>query len=293
MPSRRRAPVVLFFLVAFGVPWLGWSSVRLLDLTEPSPLRTALLYTGDFCSVAGLVAMYARSGWRGVSDLLKRCIEVRAPVVWWLLALGLPLLTSAVAFALAGMRGDGIGPIHLSGFSVYLAPAVLMNLTAGPLGEELGWRGYLTPRLLETTNAVVASLVVGFLWGIWHVPLYLDSVFSTWPGSITFTAGTMLSSVIMTAILLHTRGSVLVAVIYHWLSNATPGVVDAMFVNIDGASVDLVALGVEAAIAIVFVAILGRDLTRQGHDVGYGDMPVGGSPPVRHPERPALRPPPR
>ncbi|MGY8795715.1 MAG: CPBP family glutamic-type intramembrane protease, partial [Woeseiales bacterium] len=65
------------------------------------------------------------------------------------------------------------------------------------------------------------SLIVGFLWGIWHLPLYLTSVFSSVAGSIEFIIGLMLTSVIMTAILLHTRGSVLLAVIYHWMMNTS------------------------------------------------------------------------
>ncbi len=173
-----------------------------------------------------------------------------------------------------GLRSGAIGAIDLRGFSVYLAPAVLMNFMAGPLGEELGWRGYLTPRLLETTNALVASLVVGFLWSIWHIPLYLDSVFSSLSGAITFTVGLMLSSVIMTAILLHTRGSVLVAVIYHWLMNATTSVVDAIFVDIDRGDIGLVSLGVRAVVVLVFVLVLGTGLTRRGHYVGYGEGPT-------------------
>lgn len=271
MLNRLKNPTAVFFLVAFGMPWLGWSSVRILGLTEPSPLRTALLYTGDFCSVGGIVAMYARNGRAGVTDLLRRCVDFRVPLVWWFVALAVPFLISFLAFVLVGVSDGGIGTIDPSGFSLYLTPAALMAFTTGPLGEELGWRGYLTPRLLETSNAVVVSLVVGFLWGIWHIPLYIDSVFSAWSDGVTFTVSLMLTSVIMTAILLHTRGSVLVAVIYHWLINVTPGVVDALFVDIDGEGLYLVSLGIEAVIVVILVVALGSNLTRGSHDVGYRD----------------------
>jgi membrane protease YdiL (CAAX protease family) len=84
-------------------------------------------------------------------------------------------------------------------------------------------------------------------------------------GGLTFTLGTMLTSIIMTAILLHTRGSILVAVIYHWLINATPRAVSAMFPDIDreASNVDLVSdLGVKAVIVIIFIMLLGKNLTR-------------------------------
>jgi membrane protease YdiL (CAAX protease family) len=258
-------PLVWFFLVAFGMPWLGWSSIHFFGMTEPSPLRTALFYTGDFCSVAGLVAMFVQSGKAGVIDMLKRCVRINVSPLWWLIVLVVPFLISFLGYLIVGSLGTGIGTITMSGFAVYLAPAVLMNFTTGPWGEELGWRGYLTPRLLETHNAIVASLIVGFLWGIWHLPLYINSAFSTFMGGLTFTLGTMLTSIIMTAILLHTRGSILVAVIYHWLINATPRAVSAMFPDIDreAINVDLVSdLGVKAVIVIIFIMLLGKNLTR-------------------------------
>ena len=213
MKKNLKNPMVWFFLVAFGMPWLGWSSIKFFGMTEPSALRTALFYTGDFCSVAGLVAMYFRAGKAGVIDLLKRCVRVNVSPLWWIVALVLPFTIAFSGYLVVGALGDGIGTIDFSGFSKYLTMSALMAVTTGPLGEELGWRGYLTPKLLETQNAIVASLTVGFLWGIWHLPLYISGSFSTFAGAMEFTGGIMLTSVIMTAILLHTRGSVLVAVV--------------------------------------------------------------------------------
>ena len=262
MSSSLKNPMVLFFLVAFGMPWLGWSSIHFFGMTEPSPLRTALFYTGDFCSVAGFVAIYAQSGKAGVIDLLKRCVRFNVPIIWWMIAIGVPFLITFAAYSLVGLGGDGIGKFDPAGFSTYLAPAVLINFTTGPWGEEAGWRGYLTPKLLEKNNAIVASLMVGFLWGIWHLPLYIDSVFSTFSGGLEFTVHTMLTSIIMTAILLHTNGSVLVAVIYHWLINATPWVLDTVFVDIEADDVSVMSLVVKAVIVLIFIAVLGKNLKR-------------------------------
>lgn len=263
MKVHLRSPMFWFFLVAFGLPWLGWSSLRIFEVNEPSALRTALFYTGDFCSVAGLVAMYVQAGKAGVIDLLKRCIRVDVSPLWWLIALVLPITIAFGGYLVVGAMGDGIGPINLSGLSRYLTLPALMAFTTGPLGEELGWRGYLTPRLLEKQNAIIASLIVGFLWGIWHLPLYINSAFSTFAGGLEFTIGMMLTSIIMTAILLHTRGSVLVAVIYHWLSNVSSGVVAAMLPEFDGdmPTVYLVSdLGVKSVIVLIFILVLGKNL---------------------------------
>jgi membrane protease YdiL (CAAX protease family) len=138
-----------------------------------------------------------------------------------------------------------------------------MAMTTGPLGEELGWRGYLTPRLLKTQNAVVTSLVVGFLWGIWHLPLYANGVFSTFYGGLEFTVGLMLTSVIMTAVLLHTRGSVLLAILYHWMMNVSGSFTNAVLPEYAGDKklVYLVSdLGIQAIVVLVFILVLGADL---------------------------------
>ena len=140
-----------------------------------------------------------------------------------------------------------------------------MNFTTGPWGEELGWRGFLTPWLLERQNALTTSLIVGFLWGIWHWPLYFNSSFSTLSGAAIFTASTMITSIIMTAILLHTRGSVLLAVLYHWLINASPGVVRGMFPDIDWEATNAVVVSellFKGLIALGFVLVLGKHLCR-------------------------------
>jgi hypothetical protein len=53
-----------------------------------------------------------------------------------------------------------------------ILPGLLMALPFGPLGEELGWRGYLQPRLMERSSPVATSLVIGTVWTFWHTPLY-------------------------------------------------------------------------------------------------------------------------
>ncbi|MFX1444843.1 MAG: CPBP family intramembrane glutamic endopeptidase, partial [Promethearchaeota archaeon] len=45
-------------------------------------------------------------------------------------------------------------------------------LIDGPLFEEFGWRGYAKPRMEEKTNSLLANLILGFIWGFWHLPLF-------------------------------------------------------------------------------------------------------------------------
>jgi uncharacterized protein len=94
---------------------------------------------------------------------------------------------------------------------------VIPTLTDG-LGEELGWRGFALPRLLSRHNALAASLILGVLWALWHLPLvglwtegsamYLQPV---WLLLVDIPA----KAVLFTWVFLHTRGNVLLAVQLH------------------------------------------------------------------------------
>ncbi len=86
------------------------------------------------------------------------------------------------------------------------------------LGEELGWRGYLLPRLMERRSALAATLIVIAIWGAWHAPLYL-------PGHIWFglPIAQILAippyAILLTWVYQHTKGSVLIAALFHGAMN--------------------------------------------------------------------------
>ncbi len=87
-----------------------------------------------------------------------RCISPR----WYLVILGIAVVLNAFARLLpaAGAGGEGIGAVM---------PILLVAMLAG-VAEEPGWRGYALDHLSSMTSALVASLVIGLVWALWHVP---------------------------------------------------------------------------------------------------------------------------
>lgn len=81
----RRRSVRIFLAIGFGVPWLGWGIIAITGMGQ-SPLRTMLFYTGDFMTVAGLVATAVAGGGRALKAMFRRCLIVGGPV--WLPAVG-------------------------------------------------------------------------------------------------------------------------------------------------------------------------------------------------------------
>jgi membrane protease YdiL (CAAX protease family) len=250
--SQRRA-IIVYFAIAFGVPWIGWTIRWLLDL-DPTTLQARLLfYTGDFCSIGGLVAACVLAGKAGLKDMWRRFVLWRIPLIWWLAALFLPAVWSLLSVIGFGISRGGIGTFDPAGITRALTPGVLIALTTGPLGEEFGWRGFLLPQFLKRFTPLVASLIIGVIWGIWHFALYHTGVMSTFEGILRFTATTVLFSLIMTVLFLKTKTSILIAVAIHWTINIMPGIVQSMFPTLITPDSRLAFSGVWQLIAIAFV----------------------------------------
>jgi membrane protease YdiL (CAAX protease family) len=91
------------------------------------------------------------------------------------------------------------------------------------LGEELGWRGFLTPRLLKITSFPVASFFTGLLWGIWHFPLIVKNYDGTsalplWNTLLNFLVFTIGVSFVLTWLLIKSK-SLWTAVVLHSAHN--------------------------------------------------------------------------
>lgn len=177
-----------FLLVAFGVAWLCQLPVYAGGVD--GPVMLALLALGGVApSVAALIVTRGavwRDTWRG-------------PKPPWALLVGLALPSLLVAAS-----GLASGSLTLSG------PA-LGSLLLPPIGEELGWRGYLQPRVRERLGPVAASLVVGLVWALWHLP----TAWGAWQGFPPFALGVIAGSVVMGWLWEASGRSVLAAVALH------------------------------------------------------------------------------
>jgi membrane protease YdiL (CAAX protease family) len=117
-----------------------------------------------------------------------------------------------------------------SGFDRWQWPALIQiltlfgpNLPGGPLGEEPGWRGYALPRLQSRFSPLASSLILGFLWANWHLPLMLAHVYNvTW---WQFVPVTMAASVFLSFAFNKSGGSALCAIIVHGFYNTGTGII--------------------------------------------------------------------
>jgi uncharacterized protein len=249
--SRTRAALAVFFLVGFGVPWAAAIAARLRHISFPYTSPAFMIGTA-FCSVAGVLATYVEGGSSGLKELAKRCVLYRVSVVWWVYALFLPpgghVVATLLYFA-AHHRLVPIRPMNLF-HQWWMLYVWAFGLLQGPLGEELGWRGYLLPRLLRQHTPLRASVLLGIIWAAWHFEIFFHSV----SADALFFASAVALSILMTVLFLHTRGSVLLAITMH--GSVLPGrdIAHALFPTADQPPDWLRAL-VAIGIAIIMVAI--------------------------------------
>jgi len=159
--------VVLFVALVFGVPWLwGYVARPLLVSGDLASFLEGVLpsvWAPTFCAI--LLLLWAG----GVSAVLrefKTRLSYRSGSGLWLaIAAAVPLVVTAVALASARAAGDGTPFIPSAAILLTFGVQVI----TGASGEELGWRGYLLPRLGARIGALPAALVMSTLWAAWHI----------------------------------------------------------------------------------------------------------------------------
>src|SRR4051812_5885029 len=126
-----------------------------------------LLYVGGLSGpfLAGAAVSLVTGGLPEGRGLLKRgCIWEASPLLY-AVALGLSPLLMGVAWGLSAEMGERHPSWIIPSLTLLPVTFLIMALRGGPLNEELGWRGFLLPRLLQKHNPFVASLILGGIWG--------------------------------------------------------------------------------------------------------------------------------
>ena len=204
----------------FLVPVTLWLREHSLD-GAPWWIYLGFLLGAYGPSIMGL-AFAARTGGRlEFRRLLGSLVSWRVGVRWYLVGLLVPAAITLIAVLLFIASGGAFGTPSYGRLA--LAPiALLFAIPFGPLGEELGWRGFALPRLVERHGAIAASIILGLVWTLWHTPLFWAPAGSSISGmpvtvlTIGAYAGVLIGiSFLYTWVLARTGGSVLMAVVIH------------------------------------------------------------------------------
>ena len=151
--------------------WACFITVAAARIPSRSPLGAALLLLGTFAPGLGALALTARhEGGAGVRALLARIAPGRVAARWYVFALG---YTAAVKLTAALLQRliTGAWP-RFGDTPLLLIPFAIAVSTPFQAGEELGWRGYALPRMAARFGLGPASLLLGLIWALWHLPQF-------------------------------------------------------------------------------------------------------------------------
>ena len=244
-PLKRlivRHPLVAFFVIAFAGSWIVWlplvfaqDGLGVLSYAVPDGVSNLVYTLGIIAgpTLAALITTAITGGRANVWQFLRRYIQWRVGLRWYLLILFgfisvyLPVMSIFLGATLLQALLQKWSLI----FSFFL-PTILILLLRTQLWEEPGWRGFALPRLQPKVGAVGASLILGILQALWHVPLFFipGAIFQ---GKFLFTIPSfafnlfglvllgMAIGVIMTWLYNNTQGSLLIVILFHTVWDAT------------------------------------------------------------------------
>lgn len=226
----RRHQLAAFFVLTYAISWTLWlvlAAVSLPITTTAGAVLNVLAIAGPSLAALLLAVGLGRPALR---ELLTGFSVSRLRGPWWAVALILPLLMMSGAIAVAvALLGAPAPHLTASLLGVLLLEFVRILFLGGPLGEELGWRGFALSRLQQRHTALTSSILVGVVWGLWHIPLYfvpgtgqheiLRSGTNPAFAIVGFVGWTIGLCVLFTWLFNQSRGSLLVVILFHTAVN--------------------------------------------------------------------------
>jgi membrane protease YdiL (CAAX protease family) len=232
----RRHRLISYFALAYAISWPLWLLSRLAGGT----VGTVLLVIGAFGPPLAAAITIRLSG-GSLSEWLRAIIRWRVPVRFYGYALGLPVLIMAVMNVVLAALGQEPEISLLVGRIPAYAQTLLITAVIFGGQEEPGWRGFALPRLEERHAPLVATLILGLGWGVWHIPLY---------GLAGFVVPLVLA--FFYSWLYNRTQSVLLCILLHASFTAAQ---DHLLLFVDSPIVDIVLLGSYVVGAAVLIAV--------------------------------------
>jgi membrane protease YdiL (CAAX protease family) len=233
-PLMKQHPVASFYVLSYAISWVLWApAVLYIKFYLPTDQVPGWLMIPNLVGswgpfFAALAVTGILEGKPGVKKLLARLLVWRVGFQWYLVVFLLPLVILFAALGIFALQGGAVGRFDPGQwYAVLLVP--VFALLFGPLGEELGWRGYALPRLQRSYSALWSSLIVGVLWAFWHAPAYWAPAGTAISGQpvtllavgwyLIFTIGI---AILHTWIYNNTKASVLIAILFHAMYTSGP-----------------------------------------------------------------------
>ena len=240
----RKRPLLLFFMLAYGLAWLVYVPLALMA----GPLQWTVLATLAPTLAALLTHRLATGSWRAF-----RLADTPARTILGALAgVALVIVTYVIVPAIATADPRKLNWGILLSLSVYS----VSTLAGGPLFEEPGWRGFALPRLQAQFGVLKATVLLGVLWSCWRLPLFLHPHWTSSPLWIYIFLVTTLSF-IFTLVANWTRFAVIPAILVHAAFNTASRFIGGIFASVEpSASIPFELVMAFSGLAVASILLL-------------------------------------
>jgi membrane protease YdiL (CAAX protease family) len=216
----------VFLVLTLALSWfVFWGPLALFKIPtisfvsdDKGPWWAIALYiVGGFVpSLLGIFLTLKKEGVSGLRKLGQHIIQFRFSWRWYMFTFLIVIAGTAGQLTINRILGNTFnGTLFLTQLGSFLPLLIL-----GPLSEEIGWRGYALPRLQTRWNALTSSLIVGLVWALWHLPLFMmvgTSQHELGDPFISFLIKITASSILYTWLYNNTKHSLWSAILLHWL----------------------------------------------------------------------------
>ncbi len=223
MSAGNNTSVWLFFalVLLLSLPFYALGATGAALPFAPALPISAMMAVVPIIAALGLV--WRKDGRTAARLLFASAFSWRTiPKAWWAVV---ALCVMPAAFALTAasvwLSGLPLPPFNLLSSGAIFSAFALFFL--GAVGEELGWQGYAYPRLIRRYSAMTAALIIGVFWSLWHViPFALMGRSIGW--IIWHSLAMVLMRIIIVWLYVSAGQSILIAVLFHMMSNSVWGI---------------------------------------------------------------------
>lgn len=220
MNARKTVSPLAFFILTYILSWSIWITLIAGSSQIPEGVSNIVRLFGVLMPAISGIVLTAYTGGSGVKRLFSRFKIWRVGSKWWLAVIlvypGM-LIAAGLIYNLFGQPTVNVLPIN-AGTLI----ANIIFLLIATLGEEIGWRGVALPALQRKYTPFNSSLVLGFLWSIWHLPFWLLIGTLSQFGSFYFIMNFLFivpTTFFITWFFNNTRGSLLLPIVFHVVFN--------------------------------------------------------------------------
>lgn len=207
----KRNEVTVYLFLAFALSWWPW------PFTLANPESAAMIPWGPM--FAAFITLGLTRGRTAMKSLLSDMFRWRVGGRWYVFAFLLPIgITLAVVYLNTFLGGPRPTSSLLNGLGAFLGSFLFITVVGGPLTEEPGWRGFLLPRFQAKHHPLIASLIVGVIWWVWHLPVMVSDPTGQRP-PLPFLVSILAYSTLYTWIYNQIKASVFIITLTHGVTN--------------------------------------------------------------------------